>query len=131
MAPGIPAGDTPHDRDHVERLFASIRALPREMAAFAYFDRDWRLLGMRHSPSPAVAEATIPTRQVARDALAFDARWMLMAHNHPSGDWRPSADDVAATTRLARILAAIGIVLVDHWVLAAEGATSLRAAGFL
>jgi DNA repair protein RadC len=63
--------------------------------------------------------------------LAFDARLMLMAHNHPSGDPRPSGDDLQATRRLARMLDAIDVRLVDHLVMTHHATTSLRAEGLM
>jgi DNA repair protein RadC len=132
------SGDNEHafagevrDRETALRLFAPIATLTREVAVFAYLDRDWRLLGMRHGPAGARHSAMIPVREVTRDVLAFEARLVLMAHNHPSGDPNPSQDDVAATRRLARTLAAIGVSLIDHLVLAGTRNASLRAAGLL
>lgn len=118
-------------RDHEAalRLFAPIAHLPQEVVAFAYLDPEWRLLGVRHRPSRSNHSVALPVREIARDALAFEARRVLMAHNHPSGDPSPSPDDVAATRRLARTLEAIGVTLVDHLVLAGTKSASLRAAG--
>jgi DNA repair protein RadC len=119
------------DRETALRLFAPIAGLPTEVAVFAYLDPEWRLLGMRHRPSGIRHSAIVPVRDVTRDALVFDAKRVLMAHNHPSGDPCPSQDDIAATQRLARTLAAIGVTLVDHLVLAGTRSASLRAAGLL
>ena len=109
------------------RLFAPIADQPVEIAAFAYFDPEWRLLGIRHSLSAAADTVPLSIRAVARDALAFDARFAVMAHNHPSGDPRPSADDIIATRAVARMFDAIDVRLVDHLVLTRHGCTSLRA----
>lgn len=119
------------DPEDAALLFAPIARYPREIVAFAYFDPDWRLLGMRHTPSATRDMVLLSTREVARDALAFDARLVLMAHNHPSGDARPSEDDLIATRMVARLLAAIEARLVDHLVLTRDACTSLRAAGLV
>jgi DNA repair protein RadC len=117
------------DRDWARRLFASVASEPREVIAFAYFDPEWRYLGMRHCASDDPGGATVPAREVARDVLSLDARLVVMAHNHPSGDHRPSADDLSVTARLARTLDAIGVRLVDHLILGRDGCTSLRDEG--
>ena len=44
---------------------------------------------------------------------------MLIAHNHPDGDLRPSAADMALTRRLAQGLAALDVMLLDHLILGA------------
>jgi DNA repair protein RadC len=119
------------DRDWACRLFASVADEPREVIAFAYFDPEWRYLGMRHCGSDDPGGATVPIREVVRDVLSLDARLVLMAHNHPSGDHRASADDLAVTARLSRTLDAIGVRLVDHLILGRDGCTSLRDEGHL
>ena len=101
-----------------------------EMAAIAYLDRRHRLLGMRHIAG-ARDWLAVPIRTVAADALLFDAEAAVMAHNHPSGDHRPSSADLAFTRRLGRALDALGVTLLDHLVLAGMLATSLRAEGYL
>ncbi|MGN6495755.1 MAG: JAB domain-containing protein, partial [Tsuneonella sp.] len=55
----------------------------------------------------------------------------LLAHNHPSGDCRPSEEDVAATRHLAAVGAALELELVDHVIVTRHRALSLRAGGYL
>lgn len=119
------------DRDWACRLFAGISAERNEVAALVYFDPDWRYLGMRHCASSDPGGVTVPIRDIARDVLSLDARLVVMAHNHPGGDHRPSQDDLTVTSRLARTLDAIGVRLVDHLILGRHGCTSLRDEGYL
>lgn len=126
-----PADDEPRDRDWACRLFAGVAAERSEVVALVYFDPEWRYLGARHAASSHPGEVTVPIREIVREVLALDARLVLMAHNHPSGDHRPSEDDLAVTSRLARTLDAIGVRLVDHLILGRDGCTSLRDEGYL
>lgn len=59
---------------------------------------------MRHMLSIERDAATVRVRDVLTDALAFDAAAVAMAHNHPSGDPTPSADDHLFTRRLSQRL---------------------------
>lgn len=115
----------------VRALFAGLTGSPREIAGFAYLDPEWRLLGLRHSLPGAADCVDLPLHDVARDAVAFGAAHVVMAHNHPSGDPAPSRADIAATRRIARALDALGVGLAEHVVLAARGFTSLRREGLL
>ena len=115
----------------VAALFAPLSTERVEVAAFAYFDPEWRLLGMRHARSAQPDLVALPVREVARDPLAFGAVAVVMAHNHPSGDPAPSRADLAATRRLARTLGDLGVELVDHLVLGGSARTSLRERGLL
>jgi len=129
--PFQPHENEPRDRDWACRLFAGLAAEQSEVVALVYFDPDWRYIGMRHCASTAADRIVVPIREIARDVLALDVRLVLMAHNHPSGDHRPSRDDLAVTAKLSRTLDAIGVRLVDHLILGRDGCTSLRDEGYL
>lgn len=70
-------------------------------------------------------------REVARAALLRNAAAVIVAHNHPSGDPRPSESDIVLTRRLDRALALIEIRLLDHIVVAGRLAVSLADAAEL
>ncbi|HXH14508.1 MAG TPA: JAB domain-containing protein [Sphingomonas sp.] len=109
-------------------LFARLREATVEIVAVAYLDPNRRLLGMRHVTGGR-DHVTISIRRIAADALAFDAAGVVIAHNHPSGDATPSAQDLAFTRALAAGLRTLEVVLLDHLVIARERVTSLRAMG--
>jgi DNA repair protein RadC len=114
-----------------EALFAPLAEQDHEIAAFAYLDKDQRLLGLRHARSAQADRLDLPIRAIALEALAFDAAAVVIAHNHPSGDATPSAADREATRLLARALDALGIRLLDHLVVTRTGFSSFRALGLL
>ena len=115
-------------RDDAEalRLFAPLGRERLEVCAFAYLDPQWRLIGLRHTRSGLSDLVRVSLRDVVRDALALEASRVVMAHNHPSGDVRPSGDDVRLTRRLARALESIGVRLADHVILTAGSGVSMR-----
>jgi len=114
-----------------EKLFARLADEPLEVVAFAYLAEDQRLLGIRHARSASVDMLDLSVRDVALDALAFGARGVVMAHNHPSGDPTPSIADKDATRLLARALDPLGVRLLDHLVIAEGGMVSFRRLGLL
>lgn len=119
------------DRDWACGLFADIATARTETVAFVYFDPEWRYLGGRHDVVGALGHVAVPIREIVREVLALDAWLVLMAHNHPSDDHRPSEDDLAVTAKLSRTLDTIGVRLVDHLILGRDGCTSLREEGYL
>ena len=72
-----------------------------------------------------------PLRSIIVDAAVHGSASILLAHNHPSGDARPSASDLRATRRLATAAEAMGCTLLDHLVFANDDCTSLRSLGYL
>lgn len=119
------------DTAAAEALFAALAHEPYEVAAFAYLGEGERLLGLRHMPGQWRDRIDFAIRDIAADAIAFDARGVVMAHNHPSGDSRPSRADREATCALDRALGTLQIRLLDHLVVGAHGCTSFRRLGLL
>lgn len=70
-------------------------------------------------------------RDVLRPAVREAASAIVLVHNHPSGDPRPSPEDVAMTRQIARACEVIGVPLLDHVVVARGGAASLLELGAL
>ena len=114
----------------MSRIFAPLAARPVEACAILYLDAQQRLVGVRHVMG-TVGSVDLSVRTVATDALTFGAHAAVMAHNHPSGDPRPSRDDVGFTRTLRRGLDALGVRLGDHVVLTRDRHVSLRAEGLL
>ena len=70
-------------------------------------------------------------REVFAPALLRRAAAIVVAHNHPSGDPEPSADDRTTTRRLQRAGRLLGIELLDHVVLGAGRFVSFLEQGWL
>jgi DNA repair protein RadC len=64
-------------------------------------------------------------REVFRGAIVNSAAAIIVAHNHPSGDPSPSRQDIEMTKRLREVAEVLGIPLLDHVVIAANGYISL------
>ena len=56
---------------------------------------------------------------------------IVLAHNHPSGDPRPSDNDRRATRRLSVAAEALDCAILDHLVFGGAECTSLRQLGYL
>ena len=68
-------------------------------------------------------------RPLIERAMALGATGLLLAHNHPSGRCRPSAEDVAATRSLAQIAEALELSLIDHLIVTRTRVFSMRLGG--
>jgi DNA repair protein RadC len=72
-----------------------------------------------------------PIREIIADAVLHGSAGIVMAHNHPSGDARPSDSDCRATRRLATAAEALDCTVLDHLIFAGAECTSLRRLGYL
>jgi DNA repair protein RadC len=71
-------------------------------------------------------EASLSVRSILKRALELDAHEFLVVHNHPSGDPTPSRGDKEITRQLAAGARSIGLILVDHIVVARGQWVSFR-----
>ncbi|QIL02991.1 JAB domain-containing protein [Sphingomonas sinipercae] len=96
----------------------------------AHLDDQARCLHVsRHHGDESSAE--IPFRAILADAIRHGSSGIVLAHNHPSGDPRPSDSDRRSTRRLACAAEAIDCAVVDHLVFGGTGCSSFRRMGLL
>ncbi len=62
---------------------------------------------------------SVPVEPVAifREAVRWNARSVVVAHTHPSGDPQPSQEDIDVTVRLKEAAKVVGVNFLDHLVL--------------
>jgi len=102
----------------------------RESLWVAHVDDRSRCLHLsRHDGDETSTEFPIGT--IIADAAAHRSAGIVLAHNHPSGDARPSESDCRATRRLATAAEALDCTVLDHLVFAGDQCTSLRRLGYL
>jgi DNA repair protein RadC len=58
---------------------------------------------------------------VFKQAVRINAKFMVMAHQHPSGDPTPSRDDFITTTRIVNAGKILGIEVLDHVIIGSNG----------
>lgn len=112
-------------------LHTLLAGAPEERLHVVYCDGARRYLHDETLATGGVRRLEARSRSLFERALALGAGGFLLAHNHPSGDCRPSADDIAATRSLGTIAAALEIELLDHVIVARGRAFSMRAGGCL
>jgi DNA repair protein RadC len=71
-------------------------------------------------------QTVVHPREVFRPAIKDAAKSIILVHNHPSGDPTPSDKDLALTRRLEESGKLLDIQVLDHIVVAADSALSLR-----
>ena len=76
--------------------------------------------------SGGLTQCSVLPREAFAPALVYAAPCVVFAHNHPSGDPTPSADDHRLQLMLDEAGRALGIRVVDHLVIAADGFHSAR-----
>ncbi|MBY5163276.1 JAB domain-containing protein [Salsipaludibacter albus] len=103
----------------------------REHCLLVGVDTRHRPLGVVTVSIGSVSHTFMSPREIYRDAIAMGASAAVVAHNHPSGDPTPSADDIAVTRRLVSAGELMDVPLLDHVVIGDHGFTSLARQGLL
>jgi DNA repair protein RadC len=86
----------------------------------------------RHLVSLGTVSSTlVGCREFYRPAISDGASSVIAAHNHPSGDASPSADDIRITRKLMEAGRIVDITLLDHLIIGNGPPFSLREAGLL
>lgn len=133
--PPRPLGPAPHrlrrrlggSEDAASLLSDLLRDADREICALASLDRRHRVLAVDVVSVGSVAATFMAPREIYRQALLRGAAAVVVAHNHPSGDPAPSADDEQITRRLESAGLLLGVPLLDHIVVGDERWVSLCA----
>jgi DNA repair protein RadC len=79
----------------------------------------------------AVNTAEVSVRKIVKAALDANATSVVLAHNHTSGIALPSSEDRETTLTVQKALAAVGIPLADHIIVADNDFVSLADDGVL
>ena len=91
-----------------------------------------RVIGAHVAHVGTVDASIASPREVFKFGLLVNARSVIVAHNHPSGNLEPSRADVSVSKQLAAAGEAIGIRLLDSLVVGFDGRyTSLTERGLL
>ncbi|MBI4346121.1 MAG: DNA repair protein RadC [Elusimicrobia bacterium] len=108
-----------------------LRRRRKEHFVALYVNARNRLLHVETVSIGTLTASLVHPREVFGPAVERAAAGLIVAHNHPSGDPRPSAEDRAATRRLERAGRILGVPLLDHVVVAESGYYSFREEGLL
>ena len=79
-----------------------------------FLDTRNRLLGDEALAKGTVNHTPVYPREVVKRALELHSTALILVHNHPSGDPKPSRDDIEMTKEIQLAAATMGILLHDH-----------------
>jgi DNA repair protein RadC len=112
--------------EDVWKLSTDIRNSKKEHFLAFYLDAQNKLIERQIISIGTLNASLVHPREVFEPAITLHAASIIVAHNHPSGDIKPSDDDLAITKRLIEAGKILGIELVDHIIFSESGFLSLR-----
>ncbi len=88
-----------------------------EVLRLIYVDAKLKVIETEVLQKGSVSSVNINPRDIVANALKKNASGVIMVHNHPTGDPRPSNNDVEATKRVKSACDAVGIALHEHLII--------------
>jgi DNA repair protein RadC len=103
--------------DAAALLAPCFKGLDREQFVVCGLDAKHHIIGLNIVSTGSLTLSIVHPREVFKPLILMNACALICAHNHPSGDPAPSAEDRALTSRLRQAGELLGITLLDHIIL--------------
>lgn len=107
------------NRDTAQKYCVTLLAGQRaEQFRVICLDAQCKVLGNRKITDGSLSEVAAYPRVVVETALNYNAHSVILCHNHPGGTPTPSPEDISSTLQLQKLLGGLGIVVLDHIIVA-------------
>ena len=114
-----------------ELVGQEIQVLNYEVIKLISLDPQNRLINCETISNGAADITLLRPREVFESAFKNSATFIILVHNHPSGNPEPSESDIEVTRKIARIGRMLGVWLQDHVIVGGESFASFRARGLI
>ena len=99
-------------------MYPRLKALDHEQCWALYLTRSHLLIGEECLSTGGRYRLDIDIPILLRRALDKQAAYVILVHNHPGGGPSPSPADIEMTRRIQQAFKLMGLVLMDHLVIA-------------
>ncbi|MFC1988197.1 DNA repair protein RadC [Chloroflexota bacterium] len=106
-----------------------LRGKKKEHFLALLLDTRGQLIKIAELSVGSLDSSIVHPREVFKEAISASAASVIFVHNHPSGDPKPSEDDVKLTERLAEAGEIMGIDVLDHVIIGDKEYLSLKREG--
>ncbi len=106
-------------------------ALEKEHFKGVYLDARKRIIKQENIFIGSLNESVVHPREIFKIALDENAAAIILLHNHPSGDPKPSGFDIEMTKELVKAGDLLGIQILDHIIIGGKKYVSLREKGLI
>ena len=101
-------------RDAAEILIPRMRDLKKEVFKILLLNSQNRIIDIIEAEEGTVNQAKPIIREIFQKALQLCASFIICVHNHPSGNPKPSPEDIEFTQELSRAGEALLLKCLDH-----------------
>ncbi len=105
----------------LKSLFPADTISLQEQFVVLYLNRANRVIGSYQLSKGGIAGTIADVRLILSVALKTLATGLILAHNHPSGNLKPSEADKQITNKIRQAAKLLDIELIDHIIISSEG----------
>lgn len=105
-------------KDVYDALYPILSDLPHEELWALFLNRSNRIIDKQKLSQGGIAETTFDMKILLKFAVNALASGIVLCHNHPSGNLRPSQADDQLTRRVSQAVKLLDIQLFDHLIIA-------------
>lgn len=120
-----------NNAERVVNLLNDLKTKTKEHFVAVYLNARYRLLERELVSVGHLTGSLVHPREVFKPALELSAAFVILAHNHPSGDPAPSQDDIGLTKRLVEVGHLLDVPVLDHLIICKEEWVSLKELGII
>ncbi len=101
-------------------MIPHLKNIDHEECWIIMMNRSHYVIGKEMISSGSMENTSLDTKKILRRAIEKQCSYVILVHNHPSGNPRPGEADIYQTERLKRTLRAVEISLIDHIIVAED-----------
>jgi DNA repair protein RadC len=114
-----------------KRFIGKNKIETQELFAVAYLNQANKVLGVYVHSIGSISSVSVDVRLILAGALQMGAVSLIMCHNHPSGNLRPSEADEKMTKQLIKAASTHNINILDHIIITKDSHYSFAENGML
>lgn len=118
-------------KDAAEYLKAILQHKSHEIFVALFLNQGNRLLHTEFVSEGGITGTVVDVRMLLRKALEHPTTSIIICHNHPSGNLKPSRQDIEITKKIYEAAKLLDIVLNDHIIVSNEGYYSFANEGLM
>jgi DNA repair protein RadC len=112
-------------------LYARLNNLYHEEFWILFLNRNNQVMKEERMSAGGVHGTVVDPKMIFKRALEHNASGIVLAHNHPSGNLKPSDEDIKLTTKMTAAGSMLEIRVIDHIIIAGSSYYSFADEGLL
>lgn len=110
---------------------ATMGHLKTEQFRVLFLDTKHQVLADELQETGTIDRAAVYPREIVKRALYIEAASIILVHNHPSGDTKPSRADIDVTKQIVAAAATVGVQVHDHVIISNKSHYSFKSHGVM